>query len=336
MIDGGMSAMLDTLLASDEPAIRYKVRIDLLDEDPTASALVALRGEIQSSARARQLLSERQADGTLPHHPYAKWDGAHWILVALADLGYPPGDAALVPLREQVLAWLLSHGRAAQARRNTIDGRVRMCASMEGNAIYALLALGLADARVDALVERLLAWQWPDGGWNCDKHPKAHVSSFHETLIPLRALARYARHTGDFAVRRAAERAAEVFLARRLFRRLTDGRVIANAFLRLYYPWYWHYNVHFGLKVLDEAGHLGDPRCREARDVLWGKQLADGGFPAEKKYYQASAGPVRARSLVDWGGTSISRMNPFLTVEALTVLRHAHLAGDARQFARSP
>lgn len=50
----------------------------------------------------------------MPHHPYSKWYGAHWILVTLADLGYPPGDQGLVPLREQVYGWLLPgerHGR---------------------------------------------------------------------------------------------------------------------------------------------------------------------------------------------------------------------------------
>ena len=153
--------------------------------------------------RVRQLLSERRPDGTIPHHPYGKWDGAHWVLVALADLDYPPGDADLVPLREQVLAWLFSDDHAQKLRRCTIAGRTRMCASMEGNALFALLKLGLADDRVDALVRSLLDWQWPDGGWNCDKLPAAHTSSFMESLIPLRGLAIYHQTTGSVAARGA-------------------------------------------------------------------------------------------------------------------------------------
>jgi hypothetical protein len=32
---------------------------------------------------------------------------AHWVLATLADLGYPPGDKTLLPLRDQLLgAWL--------------------------------------------------------------------------------------------------------------------------------------------------------------------------------------------------------------------------------------
>jgi hypothetical protein len=34
------------------------------------------------------LLSERRPDGTIDAHPYrAKWYGAHWMLVTLAELG---------------------------------------------------------------------------------------------------------------------------------------------------------------------------------------------------------------------------------------------------------
>ena len=123
--------------------------------------------EIRMSVRVGALLSDRGADGTIPLHPYAKWRGAHWVLTTLAELGYPPGDDSLIPLREQVLAWLLS---GAYERRSTPKrhGLCRMHASQDANAVWYLLRLGLADERVDHLALRLLEAQWPDGGWNCD------------------------------------------------------------------------------------------------------------------------------------------------------------------------
>jgi hypothetical protein len=318
-----MAELVWSLAQSTEPSITYKVRVELLGEDAAAPDLVQLRESIRCCARVQALLAERGPDGAIPHHPYAKWYGAHWVLVTLAALDYPPGDSALIPLREQVLGWLLGEERTKLARRLTFGGHTRMCASMEGNALYALLKLGLADERLGLLVERLLAWRWPDGGWNCDKKREAHVASFHETLIPTRGLARYGQSAGDRAARDAARQAAEVFLRRRLFRRLSDGSIITREFVRLHYPPYWHYDVLFGLRVMAEAGLLGDPRCAEALDLLESRRLPDGGFPADGRYYHLSEAPENGRSLVDWGGTSAKHSNPWVTVDALSVLKRA-------------
>jgi hypothetical protein len=219
------------------------------------------------------------------------------------------------------LGWLL--GLTHQKQIRVIMGRVRRCASQEGNALYALLALGLADERVDELAGRLCKWQWPDGGWNCDKRPAASHSSFMESLIPLRALALHARVTGSPQSQQAAERAADIFLKRQLFKGQHDGRVIDYHFLRLHYPCYWHYDILFALKVLAEAGFVIDPRCRAALDLLEGKRLPDGGFPAEERYYRTTGKRAAGYSLVDWGGVSQRCMNPWVTVDALFVLRAA-------------
>src|SRR6266581_7508601 len=170
-----MSNFIERLYTWDESAVCYKTRVYLFDENPETPQAQELQDAIKTSERVRSLLAMRDAHGKLPSHPYSKWYGAHWVLVALADLDYPPGDETLIPLREQVYEWLFSDSRLRSIKQYTIAGRTRMCASMEGNAIFALLKLGLADERIDSLINRLLAWQWPDGGWNCDKKPEAHV-----------------------------------------------------------------------------------------------------------------------------------------------------------------
>lgn len=309
------------LLSSAEPAVRLRVLTAVLDHPAHAPEVRALREAVRASPRVAALLSERAADGSIPHHPYrAKWCGAHWVLVALADLGYPAGDLALAPLREQVLGWLFSADYARLG--GTVHGLPRLHASIDGNAVYALLELGLADERVDVLVERLLAAQWPDGGWNCDRRASGRCSSFTESLIPLRALALRARRGAEPRVVGAAGRAAEFFLRRRLFRRLRDGSVIAPAFLQLHYPCYWHYDILFALTVLTEAGLVGDSRTGAALDLLEAKRLPGGGFPAEHRYYRPTTRLVPSqRSLVDWGPTGTRRPNEFVTVRALAALR---------------
>lgn len=315
-----ISSIIQQLLASEEPAVRYRTYVDVLGGAAESVEGQALRREIPAGRAASRLLSERDSQGSLPYHAYNKWLGAHWVLACLAELGYPPGDISLKPLLEQSYTWLLSAHHLKHAVR-MIDGRMRRCASQEGYCIYYSLALGIADERTEELASRLVKWQWPDGGWNCDKRPAAFHSSFMESLIPMRALALYAQHSGDPAARQSAERAAEVFLKRELFKRQHDGIVISPEFVALFYPYYWRYNILAGLKGMLEVGCIGDLRCQPALDLLEAKRLPDGGFPTEKKYYQLTERQTSGRSRFDWGGVHPRRMNEFVSVDALYVLR---------------
>ena len=334
--DGAYGRMLDALLASPEPSIRWKIRTGVLGEARDSADLIALRQEIGRSQRVSKLL----APFSSPNWPgaYSKWQGAHWVLAALADLGYPSGDPALFLLREQVLdTWLDASyyiefeatAKSAAYRRRGVPvmaGRHRRCVSQQGNALWFVLKLGLADSRCDELAERLLYWQWPDGGWNCDKNPAADTSSFCETLLPMRGLAAYAAWpdaAAASAARIAARRAAEVLLIRRLAYRVTTGELIHPEFAKLHYPLYWHYDVLGGLKGLAGLSLLNDKRCSDALDLLESLQLADG-WPAHARYYRAAEDIALHHDCADWGGTSARRANPWVTADALAVL---HAAG---------
>jgi hypothetical protein len=328
------AAIIDDLLASEEPSIQWKMRVNVLGEDPASPAMRALQAEVRESPRVRRLL-ERHVGAAAAHapQPYAKWQGAHWVLHALADLGYPAGDPALEPLRDRVVeAWLdplyyldvevATKADAYRVRAMPImNGRYRAHGSQHGNALLAVIRLGLVDDRAPRLVERLLHWQWPDGGWNCDRDPTADTSSFMETLPPMRALAAWSARTGDVEAGRAADRAVDVFLERHLFTRRSNGRVIHPEFTKLHYPLYWHYDVLAGLRAMAELGRIGDPRCADALDLLAAKRLPDGGWPAEARYYRHSTTVALGNDDVDWGGTSSRRSNPWVTVDALAVLR---------------
>jgi hypothetical protein len=313
--------IIDKLLRSDEPSVRFKILVNILGERPQSVKIRKLQQEIKSSPRVKLLLSLRDKDGRMPFNPYKKWIGAHWMLADLADIGYPPGDESLIPLREQVYQWLFS--KEHEKKIKTINGRTRRCASQESNALHYLFTLGLADDRTNELARRLVGWQWPDGGWNCDKNPKAVNSSYHESWIPLRALALHAKLTGNIESKKSAKRASEVFLKRRLYKKQKDGSVISKDFVKLHYPYYWRYGILCGLKVLAEAGFVNDKRCEDTLDLLESKRLPDGGFPAEVKYYQVSSKAKSRQSLVDWGGVSKKQLNEFITADALYVLKEA-------------
>ena len=169
------ASALDWLLDSDEPGIVFQAKRDLLAETDPPEAAHVLDGP-----RVRTLLAGQRADGGFGVNVYGKWGGAHWRLVSLVELGVPAGEPRCVAAAETVLAWLTGEGH--RKRIPTIDGLVRRCGSQEGNALAVCCRLGLAeDPRVRLLAESLVEWQWPDGGWNCDKNATGYRSSFNES-----------------------------------------------------------------------------------------------------------------------------------------------------------
>ena len=192
-----------------------------------------------------------------------------------------------------------------------------------GNALYFFTKLGIADGRTDALVERLLHWQWPDGGWNCDKHPSADTSSFWESRHAMLGLALHSTRTKNHEAREAATRAAEVFLSRHLFIERHSGRVMNPEFLRLHYPLYHGYDNLGGLQAIAEIGRIDDPRCKKALDLLEAKQLAGGGWAAERRLYAVASSVKTRAEYVDWGVARPREMNEWVTADALHVLRAA-------------
>jgi hypothetical protein len=330
-------ALVKSLLEHDDPSVRWRTLVRGVGEDRESRKAKKLQEEIRTSPLVKTLLSRRGRDGRIKakYSVYDKWQGAHWVFATLADIGYPPGDESLLPMRDQIFAqWLnRDYYREFEAKSKAqaygrhgvpvMNGRHRRCASQQGNALLSATMLGLNDSESDRLVERLLHWQWPDGGWNCDKDPKADTSSFMETILPMRALSLYGAAKGDKTMRAAARKAADVFLSRKLYRRRSDGRVIHQEFTQLHYPLYWHYDVLAGLKAMAEMRLTKDRRCGDALDLLEEKELASGGWPAERRYYKTSKAIALGNDYVDWGGTSVKKMNPWVTADALYVLREA-------------
>jgi hypothetical protein len=304
-------ATIDWLLQSTEPAIRYLTRRDVLGEtSPDEAGLL-------DGAIVRTLLEGQQPDGGFGGHPYQKWGGAHWRLVSLVELGMPAGDPRGTKAAETVLHWLT--GTSHLGNVPVITGMARRCGSQEGNALAVASRLGMADdPRVQLLASSLVGWQWPDGGWNCDRRPQAHRSSFHETLAPMWGLHEYATATGDGAAADAARAAAELFLSHRIFRSLKTGEPISREVMTLHWPPYWHYDVLQALVVLARMGLATDDRTSDALELVRARRTDDGRWRASARWWKPPGG-TRAAEAVDWNiDDSGDRL---VTLRALTVLR---------------
>jgi len=313
------------LLHSEDPSIRYLTLTEVFDEPEGSKEVQAVKKRIVTGPRVRALLAGQQREGGFGVHPYQKWTGAHWRLVSLVELGIPRSSRKGVKATDQVLRWLTGEGHRRGIR--TINGRTRRCASQEGNALGVCSYLGIAgDPRVRQLAESLVEWQWPDGGWNCDIRPEVNHSSFNESLSTLWGLVQYQRATGDREASRAVDRAAELFLGHRLFRSDKTGEIINPEWLKLHYPLYWHYDILQALRILNLAGKIGDPRAREALDIVEKKRLPNGLWrPGAYHWYQKGRVRVMGENrivsnaeVVDWGRNGPNEM---ITLNALRVLK---------------
>jgi hypothetical protein len=302
-MQGSNDFAVQWLLQSTDPSVRYFTLAELLDGSQTSEAETNLK-LIPTGPRVRALLAGQQDDGGFGVHPYQKWTGAHWRLVSLVELGVPKGNRRAVKGTELVLEWLLSESHLQNIPR--INGLYRRCASQEGNALAVCSRLGMAsDPRVIRLAESLVEWQWPDGGWNCDRKADAWHSSFNESLSTLWGLIEFHLAGGDADSFAAAQRASEFFLRHRIFRSCRTGKIrppetfhsqvrrSVHPWTSLHYPLYWHYDILQALVVLSRAGRLNDPRTKEALDLLETKRSDDSLWWPEAYYWGLRRKPTK-------------------------------------------
>ena len=73
------SALIKGLLNSNEPSIRWKVKVNVLGHDCESKEIRALEKEIRNSTRVKALLQNVDASGVLRNerNVYEKWQGTH-------------------------------------------------------------------------------------------------------------------------------------------------------------------------------------------------------------------------------------------------------------------
>ena len=311
-------SVIEWLLDSD-PSIRWQVMRDLLAEP---DAIVAReRSRVAAEGWGARLLALQGSDG---HWGGAAFVPRAWIstqdtLQLLWDLGVDPMNERVRRAIDQVrdrCTWGAEFGDSP-----FFEGEVEPCINGQVAASGAYFG---QDVR--GLVDRLLAEQLPDGGWNCAAENGSTRSSFNTTICVLEALLEYERPVGGRPeVTEARLRGQEYLLERRLFRRRSTGEVIERdrkggaAWTRFAFPTWWHYDVLRGLEYLRSAGVAPDERAAEAIDLVAAKRDADGRWPLETRY--PGVMPVEMDE-------EVGRPSRWNTLRALRVLRWYEQAGS--------
>jgi hypothetical protein len=313
--------VVDWLLEAD-PAIRWQVKRDLTDAAPDEVA--AERARVANEGWGAELLALQGDDGRWDGGTYRPgwadddkpffdaWTATHFTLALLRELGLDPAD----PKAQRAVSRVRDAVRWDANDAPYFDGEVEPC--INGLALANAAYFGQGGG---AIVERLLADQLGDGGWNCWAEYGATVSSFHSTICVLEGLLAWEQADGtDDRVATARLRGEEYLLERGLFRRRSTGEVVDPRFTMFSFPTWWYYDVLRGLDHLRAAHPAPDPRCADAIALVASKRDERGRWPLENIHQGAThlelEGPEDAPS----------RWN---TLRALRVLRWAgHEPGD--------
>jgi hypothetical protein len=203
------------------------------------------------------------------------------VLMLLRDLGLDPAsDVALraVGLVRDRVTWK-GCGPQECDGNPFFAGEVEPCINGQVSAVGAYFGQD-----VQGIVDRLLAEQLSDGGWNCEAANGSTRSSFNTTICVLEALLDHERAVGVRSEVTAARlRGQEYLLERHMFRRRSTGEVIERDrkggadWTRFAFPTWWHYDVLRGLEYLRRAGVLPDERLAEAIDLVASKRDGEAG-----------------------------------------------------------
>ena len=256
-------------LLDGDPAIRWQVMRDL--SDASSDVVTAERSRVAREGWGGALLDRQSPDGWWVSPADEGWMATTDALVLLRSFGVDPASEEA----RRAIARVKSHLTfETLGNRPYFDGETEACIN------GAILSVGsYFGERCDRIVDRLLGEQLSDGGWNCEAPPSTR-SSFNSTIRVLEGLLEYERAWGNTtAITDARLKAHEYLLERRMFRRLTNGKIIDRLWTRFSFPTVWHYDILWGLDYLRSAGVEPDERVAEAVEVVQTRRHQNGRWP---------------------------------------------------------
>ena len=314
------------LLEEDQPAVRCRALVDLLDrrpDDPDVREARARIGKVGWAAdQLRQMGPKGYWERREPRN-VAEWVdflyfppylSTNWRALVLADLGLDSTDPRIRRIAERLFEYKLR----LSSPFNFFHEEVCISA----NAARMLTRFGYGDdPRVRRLYDWLLDDQRADGGWSCSQGTPGTLDAW-EALAAFAALPKPRRSA---KMDRAIERGAAFYLERKLFE---EGRRYPPWF-RLHYPNHYFYDILVGLDVLTQLGFSDDRRLRPALEILRGLRRRDGRWGADRVHPDVPPGTKiysdmrKVRPLVI---EPPGRPSKWITLKALSVLKRTAAA----------
>jgi hypothetical protein len=318
--------VIEWLLERDQPAVRYRALLDLLDRKESDEEVRQARADIPRRGWCPEVLSSQKAAGFWEDRQNLyrpKYTATIWRLIVLADLGMTAEDERI---KKPCELFLNEYSRSDGGFDSPPSGQRRSELCVTGNLARTLQLCGYGeDARVRSAYDWLVKNQMKDGGWHCD-YWKAFGRGTLDCWEGLSAFAALPREKWSRQLKRSVERGAEFYLERRL---LQQGRHRYLPWFRLHYPVHYYYDFLVGLDVITKLGYAGDRRLEPAIDLLKRKRTRSGVWILDRVHpdlgagagYRMKRGSFRAFSLEKEGEPS-----KWITLTALRVLKRVEEA----------
>jgi len=260
------------LLESENPSVKYRTLIELLDRSLNDREVIESKREIAKSVPARILLSKMHPDGYwLQKNPrtgkvlgegteYGAFGTTHYCLSYLAELGMDRANSQVAKAADRYL------------NLQKEDGDFRHHYScLLGLNIRTFILLGYrSDSRVQRSVDLLLHTERPDGGYLCDWHEgkyktkpvKSCIRGSVKALLAFSYLPEYWKHD-------RVRKLVDYFLLRGGIFKSTNLKEFVNKDVgRNSFPITWRANVFEVLYALSKMGHGNDSRLGRAWSFL--------------------------------------------------------------------
>ncbi len=279
-------------LLEGDISIRFQAYRDLLDEHEPA-----LQKRIAKEGWGLRLLDAQHPGAYWGRGFYMpKWSSSHYTLLDLRNLCISPDCRAA----KSSIAGILEKHKASDGGINPNTGIQVSDVCINGMFLNYASYFRADEQLLQSVVDFILNQVMPDGGFNCRSNRGGAVhSSLHTTLSVLEGIHEY--RTNHYTYRldeltEAETSSREFILQHQLFLSDRTGKVIHPDFLRLRYPFRWHYNLLRALDYFRNSLTPYDTRMDKAISYLIGKRRPDGtwklasGYPGEVHVVMEKAG----------------------------------------------
>ena len=287
-------------------SLNYLVKRDLLDEDD-----LKLKNRILKEGYGLRVMNlQDQKTHLWGEGVYSpKYTSTHYTLLELCQLGANLNDLRIHKSINILFDVMWKEKGLMRKHRHQDMCVVAMMVRIAATAHFD-------DVRIFDMIDYILEYPMPDGGWNClwERKPQPKQSSLHTTLSVLEAFHAYIENGYTYRLEdidQMIPKGVSYILSKRLFRSVRTNEIIHKDMLSFPFPYGWKYDVLRALTVFVNLDIPYDEKMEEGLNILMNRLDPYGRIKANPK----------APGLHHFRYTKTNQPCPFNTYRVLRVFK---------------